>query len=253
MRTVPRQSIRLPSSREYPAPMIELEHRDGEPTLLRLARPPVNALDRSLVDAIADGVATSVARGAPAIVLCGAGSCFSAGIDLKLAREATGEEQIDGILAINRMVETLYSAPIPLVAAISGHALGGGLVIALACDVRLASRGEHKLALNEVVAGVPFPAGPLRVVSAELDPSVLRDLCLTGRVIGPVEARERGILDELTEPEDLIVRATEVARTLASHPAYALVKAQLRGSVAAELRRIVLERDDPMLARWSVS
>jgi enoyl-CoA hydratase len=230
--------------------MIELEPSDGGPSLLRLARPPVNALNRSLVEAITNAVAQTIEQRAPAIVLTGQGSCFSAGIDTKLTGTATREEQVASILAINAMVHTIYSAPIPVVAAINGHALGGGLVIALACDLRVASRGAHKLGLNEVAAGVPFPAGPLRVVSAELDPSVLRDLCLTGRIVEPHEARELRVLDELLEPAELLTRAFELARQLASYGAYEVVKAQIRSTVATELSQIVATGEDPMVSGW---
>jgi enoyl-CoA hydratase len=230
--------------------MIELERSDGGPTVVRLSRPPVNALDRSLVEAITDVVAQAIDQRAPAIVLPGQGPSFSAGIDTKLAVTATREEQIASILAINTMVSTIYSAPIPVVAAINGHALGGGLVIALACDVRVASRGAHRLGLNEVAVGVPFPAGPLRVVSAELDPSVLRSLCLTGRIIEPDEARELRVVDELSEPAGLLARALQLAHRLASYSAYGVVKAQMRSAVSAELRHITTTGEDPMLKDW---
>jgi len=230
--------------------MIEREVSEGAPTLLRLARPPVNALNRSLVEAITEAVAQAIDERAPAIVLTGQGSCFSAGIDTKLAATASREEQVASVLAINAMVQAIYSAPIPVVAAINGHALGGGLVLALACDMRVASRGAHKLGLNEVAAGVPFPAGPLRVVSSELDPSVLRDLCLSGRMVQSDEALELRVVDELVEPEELLGTALELARRLASHGAYEVVKAQLRGAVAAELSQIVTSREDPMLTGW---
>jgi enoyl-CoA hydratase len=230
--------------------MIELEAGADGQVLIRMARPPVNALDRTLLEEIDDAFARAIEGGASAIVLSGSGSCFSAGIDTKLAARATREEQIESIRAINRMVATIYAAPVPVVAAVNGHALGGGLVIALACDMRLASRGPHKLALNEVAAGVPFPAGPLRVVSAELDPTVLRDLCLTGRTVGPDEAMQLRLLDEVLDAEDLLTRSLELARELASHPAYGAVKSQLRARVAEELHRIADGGEDPMLEKW---
>jgi enoyl-CoA hydratase len=129
---------------------------------------------------------------------------------------------------------------------VNGHALGGGLVMALACDLRLAARGEYKLALNEIEAGVPFPAGPLAVVRAELDPSVLRDLCLTGRSVGPEEALGLRFLDEILEPDDLVARACARALELASLPSYATVKAQVRGPLIAELERVVAACDGPV-------
>src|SRR5207253_7516126 len=100
----------------------------------------------------------------------GKGRCFSAGIALKLTPTYPPEQRRAAIRAINRVVSVIPSAPVPVVAAINGHAMGGGLVLALACDMRLASSGEHVLALSEVTAGVPFPAGPLTLVHGELAP-----------------------------------------------------------------------------------
>lgn len=227
--------------------MVDLERQADGLVLARLARPPVNALDRELVEAIAGAVTTAVDSGARALVLTGAGPCFSAGIDTKVVPTYDADQRRAAINAINAMVATICSAPLPVIAALNGHALGGGLVIALACDVRVAARGEYKLALNEVAAGVPFPAGPLRVVSAELDPSVMRDLCLTGRMLGPAEALTLRILDELVEPSALLARARERALDLAALPAYAVVKAQVRGRLIAELEQVLAAGDDPLV------
>jgi enoyl-CoA hydratase len=190
--------------------VVELEQLDGGVVIARLARPPVNALDLELVRAIDSAVAGAIDSGARALVLTGAGHCFSAGIDTKVlpsydaaARRAAGE-------AIDAMVATICSAPLPVIAAVNGHAFGGGLVIALACDVRVAARADYRLALNEVAAGVPFPPGPLAVVRADLDPSVVRDLCLTGRAIEPAEALVFRVVDELVDPGELLSRAVKV-------------------------------------------
>ena len=228
--------------------MIHLEREPGGVALLRLARPPVNALDLELVQAIERGVRAVGDSDARALVLTGDGSCFSAGIDTKLAPTYDAQQRRDSINAINQLVATICSASVPVLAAINGHAMGGGLVIALACDLRLAGRGEHKLALNEVSAGVPFPAGPLAVVRSELDPSVMRDLCLTGRAVGPDEALALRIVEAVLDPPELLDRARERALELASFPAYALVKAQVRGRLISELEQIAAG-DDPLIRR----
>jgi enoyl-CoA hydratase len=181
----------------------------------------------------------AVDSGARALVLTGAGSCFSAGIDMKVAPTYDARQRRESVEAINAMVAAICAPPLPVLAAVNGHAFGGGLVIALACDVRLAARGDYKLALNEVAAGVPFPAGPLGVVRAELDPSVMRDLCLTGRSVGPEQALALRVLDEIVEPQELMSRARAWALQLAELPAYAALKAQVRGPLIAELERIV--------------
>ena len=228
--------------------MIHLEREPGGVALLRLARPPVNALDLELVQAIERGVRAVGDSDARALVLTGDGSCFSAGIDTKLAPTYDAQQRRDSINAINQLVATICSASVPVLAAINGHAMGGGLVIALACDLRLAGRGEHRLALNEVSAGVPFPAGPLAVVRSELDPSVMRDLCLTGRAVGPDEALALRIVEAVLDPPELLDRARERALELASFPAYALVKAQVRGRLISELEQIAAA-DDPLIRR----
>jgi enoyl-CoA hydratase len=219
--------------------VIDVEREADGVTVLRLARPPVNALDLELVQAIVAGVTGAVDSGARALVLTGAGSCFSAGIDMKVAPSYDARQRRESVEAINEMVAAICAAPLPVVAAVNGHAFGGGLVIALACDVRLAARGDYKLALNEVAAGVPFPPGPLGVVRAELDPSVMRDLCLTGRSVGPEEALALRVLDELVEARELLGRARERALELAAFPAYPVLKAQVRGPLIAELEEIV--------------
>jgi enoyl-CoA hydratase len=220
--------------------MIELERSSaGGTVVLSRARPPVNALDLELLESISAGFEAALAEEAAAIVVTGKGRCFSAGIDVKLTPTYTPEQRRAAIRAINRMVSVIHGAPVPVVAAVNGHAMGGGLVLALACDMRLASSGEHVLALNEVAAGVPFPAGPLALVHGELAPRVARDLCLTGRSISPSEALVAG--DELLE------HAQALAAQLASHGAYVVVKRQVRGRLSAELERIWAEDDDPLL------
>jgi enoyl-CoA hydratase len=226
--------------------MIDVERLADGVALLSLARPPVNALDLELVRAIDGAVTAAVESGAAALVLTGAGRCFSAGIDTKVTPTYDEQQRRESIEAINAMVATICSAPLPVVAAVNGHAFGGGLVIALACDLRLAALGEYKLALNEVAAGVPFPGGPLAVVRSELDPPVMRDLCLTGRSVGPEEALELRLVDELLAPAQLLPRAGQRALELAALDAYAVVKAQVRGELIAELGRITT-REDPLL------
>src|SRR5262245_8679212 len=121
--------------------LIGEEQRDGVRVLM-LQRPPVNALDLALVGAILDAL-----RGArtesdcAAIVLTGAPGIFSAGIDTREVPAYTPRRRAEMLRAVNRMIFELYALPKPVVAAVSGHALGGGLVLALACDLRLAARG----------------------------------------------------------------------------------------------------------------
>jgi enoyl-CoA hydratase len=227
---------------------VEREEAAEDGALLRLSRPPVNALWIDLLAELVAALEQELVAGTRAIVLTGAGSCFAAGIVRTGAAGASVEERAAGVTAINRTVSTLLGLPIPVVCALNGHALGGGLVIPLACDIVVATREPCKIGLTEVSAGVPFPAVALAAVRARLSPPVFNNLCLTGRVFGPEEALELGVADELSDADGLVTRSVAIAAELASFPAYARVKEQVRAPQLDEMTEMA-ERD-PMLGRW---
>jgi enoyl-CoA hydratase len=220
---------------------------DARVVVLTLDRPPVNALETQFVRDLTTAVAKE-AEDAAAIVLTGVGRAFSAGVDTKAAAVLDADGQRAGVEAINELVTTIFGLPLPMVAAINGHALGGGLIVPLSCDVLVVTRAECKLGLTEVVAGVPFPAAPLEVCRQRLSSPVYNNLCLTGRVFGPEEALALGIADELAEPEGLVPRAIEIATRLAGYPAYARVKDQVRAAARTAIEEAV--QRDPLLTGW---
>jgi enoyl-CoA hydratase len=211
----------------------------------------VNAFDLPFAREIGERLREALACGPSSLVITGDGKCFGAGVDTKAVREYGPAERAEMVSTINALLSSIYALPIPVVAAVNGHALGGALVVALACDLRIGVAGPAKLGLPEVAAGVPFPAVPMRIVQAELVPAVARMLCLANVVLSPREALERGVLDELCDgPAALVPRAEQAARELAALPSYAVVKHQLRAPAIADLERIVAERSDPMLREW---
>lgn len=225
------------------------EDADGI-ALVRFERPPVNAIDFAVTEELGP-LAAGLARTPPkAVVLTGAGGFFSAGLDLKAVPAYSAEQRKALVLSINRLVRQLYGLPCPLVAAINGHAMAGGLVMALACDLRIAAAGPTKLALSEVNVGIPFPLGPLIVVNDIASGAVRRDLALLGRVYDPAAALAAGIVDEVVPPERLLARARERAKELAALRGYKAIKAQLRAASLAELDRANAAEDDPILKLW---
>jgi enoyl-CoA hydratase len=230
--------------------VIESEDR-GAVRVITLARPPVNALDLGVAEAL--GRAIQAARDAAAcraVVLTGAPGVFSAGIDTRVVPAYDAAHRSAMLRAINRTISDLYGLAKPVVAAVSGHALGGALVLVLACDFRLAARGDFRLGLTESAAGIPFPAGPLAVVRAELSPENVRVLALQSPVLGPEDLLRRGAVDRVVELASLLPEAVAEAERLASLPAYGRVKEQLRSATCEQLRRIVEHDDEPLHRAW---
>jgi enoyl-CoA hydratase len=151
------------------------------------------------------------------------------------------------VRTINSAITELYGFPAATVAAVNGHAIGGAFVMMLACDARLAAETQAKLGLTEVTAGIPYPAAPIAVVNAEIEPGYRRHLVLSGELIDPPTALARGLVDDLVAPVELIPRAVELARARASASAYELVKEQLKREALARMREIVASGRDPLL------
>src|SRR5262249_36275631 len=138
------------------------------------------------------------------------------------------------------------------VAAVTGHAIGGGLVLALAADYRVCTSAPCKLSLSEARAGIPFPAAPIAVVRAELSPSTARQLVLRASPIDPAAALAAAVVDELAKPDTVVERACAVAEEMATIPraGYVKVKGQIRGPMMARIAAVIDDDDDPLLVDW---
>ena len=183
-----------------------------------------------------------------AVVLTGREGFFSAGADLKVAPTLDADGQRGMVAGINSIFAGWYGFPAPVVAAVNGHAIAGGLILALCADYRVGS-AEGQYGLTELKAGLPYPSVAMAVVRAELHGPGARRLVLGADLVGAKEALEAGAFDEVCEPDQVLHRATEVARGLASLPAeaYRKVKSQLRGPVL----EAALAQPDPLLEGWA--
>jgi enoyl-CoA hydratase len=226
---------------------IQREVRD-QVWILSLNRPPVNAINLALISALGEHLAQAAqAEWCRAVVLTGRGRIFSGGIDVKEVPAYDRATQQALLRAINRAVAGLYGLAKPTVAAINGHALGAGLVLALTCDFRLAAEGNYQLGLPEARVGIPFPAAPLVVIESELGPHDRTELALTGVPASPHDPLATRFLRAVMPPEQLLDEALALASSLAEVQIYGTVKAQIKATAMERLHAIVEHDAAPLL------
>jgi enoyl-CoA hydratase/carnithine racemase len=236
---------------EMSAHCISLEAHDAV-AVLRIDRPPANAISLEMGREMEAAFATDAVAQARALVITGTGHFFSGGLDLKQIPNYSQAEQRELLGVLNRLLGKLYAHPAPVVAAINGHAVAGGFILALAADYRVGPTGAAQFGLTEARVGIPFPAVPMIILHAELAPQDVRYGALYARSFGSGEAQRRGALDELRPPEAVLTRGLEVARDLAGMPAdcYRRVKHQLRRAAIEEIDAVLATGADPMFDGW---
>ena len=213
--------------------LIRLDRTEGA-AVLTLDRAPVNAMNLALLGDIA-AAAGDLAADPPrrGVVVTGAHGVFSAGADIKEAPGYDAQQHATLRAHADAGFGAIFDLPVPTVAALPGHAIGGGLVLALSCDRRLAVPGDYQLGLPEVTVGIEYPNAAWRIVDAGLGANVKRRMVLDGKPVDPHTAHELGIVDELVPADEIIERALGLAHELSQAAGYALVKAQLRGNMPA--------------------
>jgi enoyl-CoA hydratase len=228
---------------------VALQEHDSGVLVLTVDRAPANAMDVGLLRELVTTVEQLASDPPRALVLAGRPGFFSAGADLKLVPGYGPEEQREMVASINAMALGFYGLACPLVGAITGHAIAGGLVLALCTDIRVAS-AAGRYGLTEVKVGVPYPQAAIGVVAAELAPHAARVLALGNELIDGDDCLRLGVFDEILPADAVLPRALELAAGLAAFPAdvYARTKRDLRGATIKRLRGAAAE--DPLLARW---
>jgi enoyl-CoA hydratase len=227
---------------------LSVETNDGI-AIVRMQRPPANALAPDLLDEGAELMRSLRADPPDAVVLTGAGEFFSGGVDLKLAPTLDEQGQRQMVAGINRLFIDWYSFPRPVVAAVNGHAVAGGAILALCADRRIGSDAAT-YGLTEVRVGIPYPAAAIGCVRAELTPAAARRLVLEAELIDAEAALGHGLVDELLPASAVLERGLQVARELATLPGatYEIVKDQLRGPAIAAMREGA--DNDPLSEGW---
>ena len=184
-----------------------------------LDNPPANSYDLAVMEKFAADVDEAIASEARVVVVRSAGEkFFSAGADVKRFLEGDVEANMEMIRTSQAAFGRMAAAEQVFVAHIAGHALGGGLEIALACDIRLASPGGYKLGTPEVTLGLLPGNGGTQRLTRLIGPARAMELLLTGRTFGPDEALQLGLVSALLEADAV----GEYAERLAAGPKLAI-------------------------------
>lgn len=195
---------------------------------IRLNRPPVNALTTELLSALRQAVEQAPHEGARALILSGTTGVFSAGLDIPLL---LGLDHA-GIAVLWRelyaTMKSLASSPIPIAAAITGHAPAGGTVLTLFCDRRIAARGDFKFGLTEVQVGIPLPPVILGALRRQVGARQAERLAVGGLIVSPEEALSTGLVDELAAPDQVLEYALAWNQSLLALPGEAMLATRRR-------------------------
>ncbi|GAB4999330.1 enoyl-CoA hydratase-related protein [Mycobacterium avium subsp. hominissuis] len=215
---------------------------DNGVALLTVDRPPANALDLQVVKEISQEAADAGSRpDVGAVVITGSGKQFVAGADIKMMRDIDVAGFTHFVNAIQRALDGLEALPLPVIAAINGNAMGGGLELALACDLRFAG-DRVRLGVPEVRLGLLPGAGGTQRLCETIGKGRALELLYTGRQLSAAEAHTLGLINRVVEGDRVVAEAVEFARQLASGARQAMghikscVLARLDGSRAAGFR-----------------
>ena len=221
-------------------PAVRLEMRERV-FVVHLSHGP-NALDDTLLGAVDGELARLEAAGAPPLVLASAHpSVFCPGLDLRKVDGLPREEMRVFMVRFNALLRRLVSYPGPTVAALAGHAIAGGCLLALACDRRVMAAWGARLGLSEINLGIPVPAGAVHMLVSLYPTRTVEQLVLEGDGFSGERALELGLVERLAEPEAVLSEGVQLAGHLASRPptAFAAAKAFLRHGLAVAME----ERD----------
>jgi enoyl-CoA hydratase len=207
-----------------------LVHTVGSLAVLRLSGGKANSLTPALLDDLDLHLAEILASDAAAVVLTGEGRFFSAGLALPALVDLQRGAMRTFMGVFSTVMVRLFAADRPVIAAINGHAIAGGYVLALQCDERIAAGGDYRIGLNEVQLGIGLPASVVEPLRLAVPPSSFGPVALEGGLFKPEVARALGLVHEVVPAPELEQRAMERAEQLAAIPrrAYAQAKAAFR-------------------------
>ncbi len=207
---------------------VRVESDPDHPTVavLRLDRPKVNALNAAVTAEIAEAAGrVSADEAVRAVVVYGGERVFVAGADIKEMADRTAAQMREYARDLQNALSLVARIPKPVVAAVTGYALGGGLELALAADFRVAGAGA-RLGVPEIQLGVIPGAGGTQRLPRLVGPARAKEMIFSGRHVKAEEALEIGLVDRVVPDEEVYAAAVELVARYADGPAVALAAAK---------------------------
>jgi enoyl-CoA hydratase len=232
--------------------MIDLK-KDGDVAIVTIQHGKANALDIELSEGLAkcfDELRRSDAR---AIVLTGQGRMFSAGVDL-IRVGSGGADYVRAFLpSLHRLYDAVFFHPKPVVAAINGHAIAGGCVLACCADRRIMADSSGRIGVTELLVGVPFPALAFEIVRFAVPARYLTEFTFGAATYDTNAGLQRGWVDAVEPAEALMTSAMAAARQMAqlSPAAFSQAKKQIRQHVGDSVARSGAATDNIVTDIWS--
>jgi enoyl-CoA hydratase/carnithine racemase len=212
-----------------------------------------NALNPDLMEAVSGVLAELREDASPPVLLRSAHQVlFSPGWDLKRLAGADRAEVALSLERFNQLIFDLFSYPGPTGAAIEGHAVAGGCLLALCCDLRIMAVGRPRIGLSELNLGVPVPSSSLIMLGRRLAPNVVEELVVGGDGCDAERARELGVVHRIAEPSQVIAKTERELARLASKPAraFSATKGFLLGDSWQRMSGMDPAADEAFLDCW---
>jgi enoyl-CoA hydratase/carnithine racemase len=199
-----------------------LEHEDVRE--IQLDRPPVNALDPALIQALRQALANARREGVSGLVLSGAPARFSGGLDVPAMLKLSRDELRDTWSDFFALLSELAHLPMPWAAALTGHSPAGGTVLALYADHRIMAEGKYVIGLNEVQVGLAVPAFLYQALTHVVGSREAHRMAMTGILIDPAEALRVHLVDHLATGEQVIPQAVTWVQEILRKPRKAMLQ-----------------------------
>jgi enoyl-CoA hydratase len=226
--------------------------KQGRVAVLMMTHGKANAMDVEFCAELTARLDECRGSDVGALVITGQGKIFSAGVDL-LRLMSGGADYVRRFLpALGAVLEAVFGFEKPVIAAINGHAIAGGCILACAADRKIIAH-TATIGVPELLVGVPFPAVPLEILRFAVTPHYLQSMITAGTVLNADDAVARGLADVVVEPVAVMRRAMINAEAMAAIPAaaFAMTKRQLREPALQRIRESSARHDPGVIDVWA--